>query len=294
MKHITPHRSIRSFPSAGFTLIELLVVISIIALLVALLLPALGAARVAARRAQCGTQMRSLHQALSNYLADNRENQPLLATYSTAFDMHEYLHPVVLSAYIGFEHIGNRTPQASNVGTEGRMYNYVLNVVNGGPIRRSIMFCPEETYQYPAMGLPLNTSFPRLSNYAAVWRGWNAFGTSYVPQATDLDSPAEQARWMGRTLSNKQQPSNTAVYGHVSEGNFSYAQVYAVNNVADWDYSTHTKVANHEGTLPFGWLDGHLTMVSRDDLLADYYDGGPKYGPTGSSPLWYTGKFNPW
>jgi prepilin-type N-terminal cleavage/methylation domain-containing protein/prepilin-type processing-associated H-X9-DG protein len=48
-----PHRH-------GFTLIELLVVISIIALLIALLLPALNGARVAARDANCKSNMRQI------------------------------------------------------------------------------------------------------------------------------------------------------------------------------------------------------------------------------------------
>src|SRR5262245_48445609 len=59
--------SLRPRITAGFTLVELLVVMAIIGVLVALLLPAVQAAREAANRTQCTSNLRQIGIGLLAY-----------------------------------------------------------------------------------------------------------------------------------------------------------------------------------------------------------------------------------
>ncbi len=68
----------------AFTLVELLVVIAIIGILIALLLPAVQAAREAARRTQCLTQLKEIGLAVQNY-HDTRRVFPMGRTSTTPY-----------------------------------------------------------------------------------------------------------------------------------------------------------------------------------------------------------------
>lgn len=62
--------------SLGFTLVELLVVIAIIGILVALLLPAVQAARDAAARSTCKSNIRNIALSLQNYHSSHQQFPP--------------------------------------------------------------------------------------------------------------------------------------------------------------------------------------------------------------------------
>ena len=69
----------------GFTLVELLVVIAIIGILVALLLPAIQAAREAARRSQCQSNLKNVGLAVINF-----ENTTKMFPIGMSFDATKY------------------------------------------------------------------------------------------------------------------------------------------------------------------------------------------------------------
>lgn len=70
--------ALRASARLGFTLVELLVVIAIIGILVALLLPAVQAARAAARKTQCASNVRQLGLGILQFVETHQGNFPLV------------------------------------------------------------------------------------------------------------------------------------------------------------------------------------------------------------------------
>lgn len=78
---MTARRSPFRVGHRGFTLIELLIVIAIIALLVGLLLPALSQARIASRKATCGSNLHQFGLAYANYATDFKDTIASMTWY---------------------------------------------------------------------------------------------------------------------------------------------------------------------------------------------------------------------
>ena len=169
MQHIPRHQC----RARGFTLVELLVVIAIIGILVALLLPAVQAAREAARRTQCLSNLKQLGVAAQNYQSTYRSfpvgmlMQPgLVYTESTFFiRLLPFLEEQALYDKWDF-----KTP-ANNVSTNASLSRTATKI--------NSLLCPSDIFESNPYSLPGPASpSPSTSSPGAV-PGWYS-GTSYA------------------------------------------------------------------------------------------------------------------
>ena len=135
--------------SRGFSLIELLVVVAIIAVLAALLLPSLRAAREAARRAVCLSNLHQIGMGALQYALDHEAYAPYRHSYVWGSDMkmqfwrwqskvrnyeEGFFSPYIPSLdklSICPSHIEVTDVYYGNAFTTDRQYSYALNLAMG-------------------------------------------------------------------------------------------------------------------------------------------------------------------
>jgi prepilin-type N-terminal cleavage/methylation domain-containing protein/prepilin-type processing-associated H-X9-DG protein len=136
---------------AGFTLIELVVVVGVIGILVGLSLPAVQAAREAARRAQCGNNLRQIGLAVAGYDASHgcyplnltaTSDQDGHSVYTGYYSMHCRLLP-----YLDNVPLYNAINFATGTIMQGEAYGPGNNHFNTTSIstRVAVFLCPSDS-----------------------------------------------------------------------------------------------------------------------------------------------------
>jgi prepilin-type N-terminal cleavage/methylation domain-containing protein/prepilin-type processing-associated H-X9-DG protein len=185
MKPSAQHRTRRSSTrsagwqrarAAGFTLIELLVVIAVIGTLIGLLLPAVQAARGAARRTQCASNLRQLAIAAQTYHA-SREHFPAGLHQFEVSSPPRFRGTSLFTYLLPYLEQGNLL---SDWDYEAPLRNTV-----GGPASRSaqvidILLCPADVMlQNP---IPVGDACFGMTSY-----GGNGGTRSYYPDLATAD-----------------------------------------------------------------------------------------------------------
>lgn len=241
----------RHHPRRAFTLIELLVVISIIALLVSLMLPSINAAREAARRARCLSNMRQIGIAEAIWSLDHqhRISPARIASGDSIWSK------AMADQY---------APDQNAIGVT--RHNTYLG--NG---KDSVFACPTAVSEESGISYGV---WQDNDNYA--WDSVNGApgATSYIHLI--FNSWAEyQQHYVGRRVDQLARPSGTMNVGETYRDRFAFMG-FNGSLEAQRGYNRHSGTGNllffdgHVGIIPFAWMST-VTPVEQTAMATGSY-----------------------
>ncbi len=194
----------------AFTLVELLVVVSILATLIAMLLPALNAARRAAVKTQCLTQLRGIAIAMQFYANDNKNWFPSRNENGTnAAGAGGYPHQYRRTSNLRYDlNFTFTVPYVAGFSTK-KLNRNAANVYRGSGA--NVMLCPGNFSDPPTVSNLFTLDFGSYQYF--VWPGqgnWNPSNT-YVDLQRRNRVQGIAPLWSCFTQ-NRRQPSGNYIF----------------------------------------------------------------------------------
>ena len=216
----------------GFTLVELLVVITIIGILIALLLPAVQSAREAARRMQCGNNLKQIGLALHNYENTHKALPPGAFFFTSGKGKNKGSILVHILPYIEQQAIFDAF-DFSEADITGQCYPGTSTEIRSTVI--STYICPSDNHE-GRFTVPSSDGWwigsgreVGLHNYAASGgpdylannascscsESWNSFAMGYYYDASNWAGPFTRMGKSCRFAEIRDGLSNTILFGEV-------------------------------------------------------------------------------